>query len=78
VSGLETEFNFGAHGDDFYAALLAAHEGLSAAESARLNVRLLLLLANQVGDRAALLTALDRARKGLGVSAGPPGGDAHG
>lgn len=44
--------------DDFYAELLAAHEGLSKAESDALNARLILLLANHVGDRAALRDAL--------------------
>ena len=37
-------------GDDVYDALLAAHEGLSDKESEALNARLVLLLANRVGD----------------------------
>ena len=53
----------GAAGDDFYAALLAAHEGLSFEESARLNARLVLLLANQVGDLETLKKALAAAKK---------------
>jgi len=44
-----------ANPDGFYAALLAAHEGLSEAQSADLNARLVLLLANQCGDQAVLL-----------------------
>ena len=40
--------------DGFYAALVAAHEGLSDAQSALVNARLLMLLANQVGDAAVL------------------------
>lgn len=36
--------------DGFYEALLDAHSGLSAPESAALNARLILLLANQIGD----------------------------
>ncbi|MBX3531454.1 MAG: DUF2783 domain-containing protein [Rhizobiaceae bacterium] len=52
----------GAAGDDFYAALMAAHEGLSFEESARLNARLVLLLANQVGDLAELKELLAAAR----------------
>lgn len=72
MSGLRTEFNLGPHGDDFYAALLEAHAGLSDILSARLNARLVLLLANQVGDRAILLAALARAREGLDAM---PGGD---
>lgn len=53
----------GAAGDDFYAALMAAHEGLSFEESARLNARLVLLLANQVGDLETLRAAIEAARK---------------
>ena len=49
--------------DDFYAELLAAHEGLSKAESDALNARLLLILANHIGDREVLREALDVARK---------------
>jgi hypothetical protein len=40
--------------DGLYAALVAAHEGLTDAESAALNARLLFLLANQVGDQQVL------------------------
>jgi 3-(3-hydroxy-phenyl)propionate hydroxylase len=53
--------------DDFYAALIAAHDGLSEAESAALNARLVLLLANQVGAQAPLEAALTCARAGLGT-----------
>ncbi|EIM72493.1 hypothetical protein A33O_19369 [Nitratireductor aquibiodomus RA22] len=52
----------GAAGDDFYAALMAAHEGLSFEESARLNARLVLLLANQVGDLEVIRAVLRAAR----------------
>ena len=48
--------------DDFYAELLAAHEGLSKEESDALNARLLLVLANQVGDRAVLSAAIETAK----------------
>jgi hypothetical protein len=44
--------------DGFYAALLAAHKGLTADESAALNARLILILANHVGDMAVLRQAL--------------------
>ncbi|WP_367715739.1 DUF2783 domain-containing protein [Nitratireductor sp. GISD-1A_MAKvit] len=53
----------GSAGDDFYAALMEAHEGLSLEESARLNARLVLLLANQVGDLEVLRAALQAARE---------------
>lgn len=47
--------------DDFYAELLAAHDGLSKAESDAFNARLILLLANHIGDRAVLAQALTAA-----------------
>lgn len=48
--------------DGFYADLLAAHEGLSDDESAALNARLILILANHIGDRAVLRDALKAAK----------------
>lgn len=65
MSGLITDLNLGPHGDEIYAALISAHEGLTDAQSARLNVRLVLLLANQVGDREALMQAMAVAREGV-------------
>lgn len=59
---LSTAWNLGTGGDDVYAALMAAHEGLSDEESARLNVRLVLLLMNHVGDRAVLEAAIATAK----------------
>ena len=53
----------GAAGDDFYAALMAAHEGLSLEDSAKLNARLVLLLANQVADPKKKKKVLAAARK---------------
>ncbi len=44
--------------DGFYDELLAAHDGLSAAESANFNARLILILANHIGDREVLAAAL--------------------
>lgn len=44
--------------DDFYAELIEAHEGLSKAESDALNARLVLILANHVGDREVLREAI--------------------
>lgn len=52
----------GGAGDDFYAALMAAHEGLSLEESARLNARLVLLLANEIGDLERLKQAIAAAK----------------
>ena len=53
----------GERGDDFYAELMAAHQGLSFEESARLNARLVLLLANALGEPALLRAAIERARR---------------
>lgn len=48
--------------DGFYAAWLAAHEGLDLTQSAELNARLVLLLANQCGQPSVLLQCLAAAR----------------
>ena len=48
--------------DGFYEQLLAAHEGLADEASFELNVRLLMLLANQVGDRDILARCIELAR----------------
>ncbi len=52
-------------GDDIYADLLAAHDGLSVRKSARLNARLVLLLANELGDSHRIRAAIKRAADGL-------------
>ncbi len=62
MTALNTQPNI-ARPDDFYAELLAAHEGLSKAESDAFNARLILVLANQIGDHATLLAALEAAKK---------------
>lgn len=54
----------GSAGDDFYAALMAAHDGLSFEESAHLNARLVLLMANAIGDLEELQALLAAARQG--------------
>ncbi len=51
-----------ADADGFYAALLAAHTGLTEAESHAMNARLVLVLANHVGDRAVLDQAITLAK----------------
>ena len=50
--------------DAMYAAILAANEGLSEAESLRFALRLALLLANQVGDQSVLMRCIEEARGG--------------
>ena len=60
---MKTEFNF-QDGDAFYEALLDAHEGLTREQSEALNARLILLLANQIGDAKLLADCLAGARDG--------------
>ena len=48
--------------DGFYEQLLNAHEGLSADQSEQLNMRLILLLANQVGNAAVLKDCIESAK----------------
>ena len=49
-------------GDDFYEALIDAHNGLSDEQSEALNARLILLLANHIGDLRVLREALTAAK----------------
>ncbi|MDW3225324.1 MAG: DUF2783 domain-containing protein [Paracoccaceae bacterium] len=48
--------------DGFYDALISAHEGLDKAQSDAMNARLILILANHIGDQDALRQAIDTAR----------------
>jgi hypothetical protein len=52
--------------DAFYAELVGLHRGLSDEQSRLVNARLILLLANQVGDIAVLRAAMAAAREGIG------------
>jgi len=54
----------GGNADAFYEMLLAAHEGLTFEQSVRMDTRLILILASQVGDLDMLKAALAAARKG--------------
>ena len=74
MTKLNTQPNFGlpgrparhayAAGDAFYQALLEAHRGLTDAQSELLNARLVLLLANHIGELGVLDEALALARRG--------------
>lgn len=78
---LNTQPNFGAGGDaplraftpgdDFYEMLIEAHRDLSDAQSRLVNARLVLLLANHIGDLRVLREALAAARSGAEGSAQP-------
>jgi hypothetical protein len=48
--------------DDFYADLIAAHDGKSDLESEAYNARLILVLANHIGDHDILREALETAQ----------------
>jgi hypothetical protein len=83
MSKLNTQPNFGhpgqrsrhayMPGDDFYDALIAAHRELTDAQSELLNARLVLLLANHIGDLDVLREAIDLARRGVASSPAAPG-----
>lgn len=60
-TALKTSANF-QDADAFYECLLDAHQGLSREQSELLNARLILILANQLGD-ASLLQACIAAAK---------------
>jgi hypothetical protein len=52
-------------GDDFYEMLIEGHRGLSDEQSELMNARLVLLLANHVGDLRVLREAVAAARLGV-------------
>ena len=62
---VRVEDGFAGRGDDFYEALIRAQAGLSQAESHTLNARLVLILANHIGDLRVLQGALALARRSL-------------
>jgi hypothetical protein len=72
---LNTEPNFGvpgeryrnaySPGDNFYEQLLDGHRGLTDAQSELMNARLVLLLANHIGDLRVLKEAVAAARSGV-------------
>jgi hypothetical protein len=54
-----------ARADDFYEALIDTHRDLTLKQSQVVNAKLILLLANHIGDLDVLRDALKRARDGL-------------
>ena len=58
---LVTALNMTEH-DEFYAELLSAHEGMSDEESQAFNARLILILANHIGNTQVLKQALNAAK----------------
>ena len=59
---MKTTLNF-QDADGFYELLLDAHAGLAPEQSQLLNARLILLLANQVGDARVLKECVQAARE---------------
>lgn len=51
--------------DDFYQELIDSHRELSDEQSALVNAKLILLLANHIGDREVLSEAMQIAREGI-------------
>jgi hypothetical protein len=81
MTHLQTQANFGVPGerrlnaytpgDDFYEALIDSHRGLSDDQSRAVNARLILLLANHIGDLRVLREALLAASAGVVHQAQP-------
>lgn len=61
MTKLNTESNI-ERPDDFYEALIELHRGLSDEESRQVNARLILLLANHIGDMEVLAEAMQEAK----------------
>jgi hypothetical protein len=64
MAKLDTEPNLSVP-DEFYERLIAMHRGLSDEESALVNAKLILLLANHIGDADVLAQAMAAAREGV-------------
>lgn len=61
MTALRTENGF-ANPDAAYEVLVEAHRGISEAESAALNARLVLILSNHIGDLTVLKDAIRLAK----------------
>ncbi|HRD75852.1 MAG TPA: DUF2783 domain-containing protein [Hyphomicrobiaceae bacterium] len=69
MPALHRDYNL-ADGDAIYAELVAAHRGLDERQSAALNARLVLILANHIGDTAVLREAIAAALASASSSPG--------
>jgi len=65
MAALNTEANIAAP-DYFYERLIATHRVLTDAQSALVNAKLILLLANHIGDPEVLAQAMAAARDDVG------------
>ncbi len=68
MAALNIEPNI-ARADDFYEMLIDTHRNLSREASEMVNCKLILLLANHVGDLDVLRDAMARARDGVAADA---------
>ena len=68
MGALNTEPNLAAP-DDFYEELIELHRDLTEAQSALVNAKLILLLANHVGDAGVLRAAIAAAREDVAPAA---------
>ena len=73
---LNTEPNIAAP-DDFYEELIELHRGLSDEQSALVNAKLILLLANHIGDIEVLRAAMAAAREDIVNRGQPPASGAR-
>lgn len=64
MSELDLRPNLSNH-DDLYERLIALHEGLSEEESRKANAKLILLLANHIGETAVIEDAIARVRRSM-------------
>lgn len=64
MSALITDINL-SDPDGFYEALINTHSDLSSAQSEALNARLVLLMANHIGDLSVLREAMSMARSSI-------------
>ena len=61
IAAVKTALNF-QDADAFYECLLDAHQGLSREQSELLNARMILILANQLGDGSLLQACIAAAK----------------
>ena len=66
---LNTDPNIAAP-DDFYDALIAMHRDLSPEQNQLVNAKLILLLANHIGDAEVLRQAMAKARERVAPNTG--------
>jgi hypothetical protein len=71
MAKLITEPNLAAP-DDFYEQLIAMHRDLTDDASALCNAKLVLLLANHIGDAEVLQEAMAAAREGIAMVGASP------